>query len=117
MLRIVQHADHSTAILKLIGDPLGEEDAIALRSKIRELKNGDVRRVVLDMTEVQHINSAGLGGLISATFSMLKVNGDLRLAGIGANVRSIFRMTHLDTVFKTDQSVAESLKKFQGFSQ
>jgi anti-sigma B factor antagonist len=113
MIRIVEHGDRKIAVLKLIGNPLGEDDALALRQKIHELRDDKVLHVVLDMSEVHHINSAGLGGLLAATFTMLKDNGDVRMAAIGSNVRSIFRMTHLDTVFKTDGTVAESLKTFQ----
>jgi anti-sigma B factor antagonist len=113
MLRIVEHGNRKIAVLKLIGNPLGEEDAAALRKKVYELRDEKVRHIVLDMSEVHHINSAGLGGLLAVTFTMLKDNGDVRMAAIGPNVRSIFRMTHLDTIFKTDGTVAESLKTFQ----
>ena len=113
MLRIVEHGNKKIAVLKLIGNPLGEDDAAALRQKVYELRNAQVRHVVLDMSEVHHINSAGLGGLLAATFTMLKENGEVRMAAIGPNVKSIFRMTHLDTVFKTDGSVADALKTLQ----
>ncbi len=110
MLRIVDEGNRKVAVLKLIGDPLGEADAAALREKIYALRDQSVRHVVLDMSEVHHIHSAGLGGLLSATFTMLRENGAVRMAAIGPNVRNIFHMTHLDTVFKTDATVNESIK-------
>ncbi len=113
MLRIVEHGDRKIAILQLIGDPLGEEDAVMLRKKIHEIGQEQIRHVIIDMSNVRHINSAGLGGLIAAMFTVLKAKGDLRVAAVGKNVEKIFKMTHLDQVFVTDDSVEAALKNYR----
>lgn len=113
MLQIVNAGDRRVAILKLIGDPLGEEDAVTLRKKIHELGTDDIRHVVIDMSNVKHINSAGLGGLIAAMFTILKAKGDLRFACIGSHVAKILKMTHLDQVFVSDETVEAALKNYR----
>ena len=112
-MRIVEQGNRKIAILKLIGDPLGEEDARRLRDKIYDLKKAEIRHVIFDMSSVSHINSAGLGGLIGAMFSMLKARGDVRFACIGDNVAKILKMTRLDEVFNPDKSVEEALKNYR----
>lgn len=113
MLQIVEEGNRRIAILKLIGDPLGEQDAKTLRKKIRDLDKEDIKHVVIDMSGVRHINSAGLGGLIAAMFTMLKAKGDLRFACIGTHVERIFKMTHLDSVLVTDKTIEDALRNYR----
>ena len=113
MLQIVEEGSRKIAILKLIGDPLGEQDAKTLRKKIHDLGKENIRHVVIDMSGVKHINSAGLGGLIAAMFTMLKAKGDLRFACIGTHVDKIFKVTHLDEVLVTDATIEDSLKNYR----
>jgi anti-sigma B factor antagonist len=110
-MRIVHTADKKIAILSLVGDPLGEPDAILLRKKISEISQDDIRHVIIDLEKVKHINSAGLGGLISAMFTMVKINGSLTFASAGTNVKEVFRITNLNKVFTLYESVDEALKK------
>jgi anti-anti-sigma factor len=113
MMRIVEEGSRKIAVLKLIGDPLGEHDAKTLRRKIHDLSEDEIRHVIFDMSGVKHINSAGLGGLISAMFTMLKAKGEVRFACIGDNVDHIFKMTHLDEIFISDPTVESALKNYQ----
>ena len=108
-MRIVQKADKKIAVLSLVGDPLGEPDALLLRRTISEVANDKIRHVVIDLERVKHINSAGLGGLISAMFTMVKANGSLTFASAGTNVREVFRITHLGQVFTLYDSVDDAI--------
>ena len=112
MLKIVKNADRKIAILSLVGDPLGEPDAILLRKNIYGVVEGKIRHVIIDLSAVKHINSAGLGGLISAMFTMLKCGGDLSFSGAGTHVSETFRITNLDKVFNLHASVEEALKHY-----
>ncbi len=112
-MQIVEEGNRKIAILKLIGDPLGEQDAKTLRKKIHDLGDDNIKHVIIDMSGVKHINSAGLGGLISAMFTLLKAKGDLRLACIGTHVGRIFRVTHLDDVLVIDRSIEDALKNYR----
>ncbi len=113
MMRIVEEGNRKIAILKLIGNPLGEPDAKRLRSKIHDLEKEEVKHVILDMSGVMHINSSGLGGLVSTMFTMLRAKGDVRFVCIGRHVKNIFRMTRLDKIFTTDKTVDEALKHYR----
>jgi anti-sigma B factor antagonist len=109
-MKILKKGDKTIAILSLVGDPLGEPDAMLLRKKITTVINDHVHHVIIDLTGVKHINSAGLGGLISAMCSMLRVGGAVFFANANTHVTDTFRITHLDQVFNTYQSVDDALK-------
>ena len=112
-MRIIEKANNKIAILGLVGDPLGEPDAIQLRHKINEILQSQIKHVVLDLSGVKHINSAGLGGLIASMFTMLKAKGGITFACPGKNVKEIFRITNLDKVFTTYETVEEALKNYR----
>jgi anti-sigma B factor antagonist len=99
-------------ILSLKGDPLGEPDAILLKGKISKLVKDGVKWVVLDLQGVRHINSAGLGGLISAMITLRNAGGDARFASPSKNVEHIFAVTKLTQIFETHQTVEEARVSF-----
>lgn len=113
MMRIVKKADQQIVVLSLVGDPLGEPDAQLLRKNIYGVVNDKIRHVIIDLTAVKHINSAGLGGLIAAMFTMLKSGGDLSFTSAGTHVRESFRITKLDKVFTIYESVEDALTNYR----
>jgi len=101
------------AILRLTGDPLGEQDAANLRQKIYELIGSGVTNVVLDFHAVKHINSAGLGGLISSKTTLCKAGGDLRIAAINQHVRKVLTITRLSEILEDHPTVEQALASFR----
>jgi anti-sigma B factor antagonist len=112
IMKIVRHAETNIAVLSLVGDPLGEPDAQLLRKTIGTLVEEKIGHVIIDLRQVKHINSAGLGGLISSMFTMLRAGGGLSFAAPGFHVQETFRITNLDKIFNTYPSVEEALKNF-----
>jgi anti-sigma B factor antagonist len=56
-------------------------------------------RLVVDLSGVTYIDSSGLAVLIQATQSVEEYGGQLTLAGVSDDVRSIFEMARLDQFF------------------
>jgi anti-sigma B factor antagonist len=67
-------------------------------------------RVVIDLSEVTYIDSAGLAALIQAMQKVEAYGGKFLLAGLQETVRSIFEISRLDQVFQifpdTDTALA-----------
>lgn len=62
------------------------------------LAAGD-RRFVVDFEETSYIDSSGLGVLVSLAREIREEGGELRLAGLGDDLRTLFELTRLDTLF------------------
>lgn len=77
---------------------------------LNDLVEAGARKVVIDLSEVPYLDSAGLGMLISSTGTIRKAGGEVRLAGVVDRVRGIFRMTGVDTVLATDATTADSVR-------
>ena len=108
-MKIITKADKKIAILSLVGDPLGETDAQMLRKKVHGVVEEQIKHVVIDLNGVKHINSAGLGGLIAAMCTMVRVGGEAFYASPGVHVKEAFRITHLDHIFTTYETVEEAV--------
>ena len=57
-------------------------------------------RLVVDLSEVSYIDSAGLAALIEAMQKVEDYGGKFALAGLQETVRSIFEISRLDQVFQ-----------------
>ena len=68
------------------------------------------KHIVLDISNVNFIDSSGLGAIVSS-LKQLGGEGDLVLCGIGESILSLFRLTRMDRVFKIfsgeEEAVAE----------
>jgi anti-sigma B factor antagonist len=86
------------SILDLRGKILGGAESDVLRHELdRILEEGELRLLV-NLSDVPWMNSAGLGILLSAYSRMKERGGTIRLFGVGERVRGILRTTKLLTV-------------------
>ena len=72
------------------------------------LAAGD-RRFVLDFSHTGYIDSSGLGALVIVGRQVRELGGELRLAGLNDDLRSLFELTKLDTLFSIADSPTQAL--------
>ena len=89
---------------KLIITVMGDIDAYHsadFKKGIREKIGGfSGSKIVLDLSNVSYIDSAGLGSLVAILKDIRNAGKSLTLASLKPNVKRIFEMTRLDKVFK-----------------
>jgi anti-sigma B factor antagonist len=76
-----------------------------------ELESG-ARRVVIDFAKTGYIDSSGLGALVSLGKRIREQGGALRLAGLDDDLRTLFELTRLDTLFQLHATRADALAGF-----
>ena len=86
---------------------LGEESA-ALRDLVSQLLNNGHKRILLNLGDVNYIDSTGLGALVSSFTSARKQGGELKLL----KVTDLMQMTKLYTVFDIQNDEAVAVKSF-----
>lgn len=77
----------------------------------REIEGGHVR-LVLDLSQVEYMSSAGLRELVSA-LKKVRGTGDLRLARPSPRVQEVLEMAGLDTIFQIFASRDIAMSSFQ----
>jgi anti-sigma B factor antagonist len=83
-----------------------------LKKKVLDAMEDGERKFVIDFSETGYIDSSGLGVLVSLSKKIREVGGDLRLAGLNDDLRTLFELTKLDTLFTITDSVEEAVAAF-----
>jgi anti-sigma B factor antagonist len=81
-----------------------------LKQKVLEELEGGERRFVIDFQETGYIDSSGLGVLVSLSKKIREQGGELRLSGLNEDLRTLFELTKLDTLFKITHTKEEALQ-------
>jgi anti-sigma B factor antagonist len=81
-----------------------------LDAQLQNLVSNGVNTIVFDLTDVDFIDSAGLGLLMLAHGLLEKEDTMLRLCGAQSRVRALLKMTKADSLLHVDESREESLE-------
>jgi anti-sigma B factor antagonist len=68
-----------------------------------ELERGE-RKFLIDFSGTGYIDSSGLGVLVSLSKKIREQGGDLRLANLNDDLKTLFELTKLDTLFQIAES-------------
>jgi anti-sigma B factor antagonist len=90
---------------------LGEESA-ALRDLVCDLLSKGQKQILFNLGDVNYIDSAGLGYLVSAFSSVRKQGGELKLLNLTSKVHDVLQITRLYTVFDVLDSEAAAVNSF-----
>ena len=87
---------------------------ISLHKAIRCLVDEGKLQILLNLASVTHIDSSGLGELISGYISLNAKGGDIKLMHLTESLRELMTITKLLTVFDVYDNEAEALGSFTG---
>ena len=100
-------------VLDLSGRITIGEGTLMLRDRIQKmLEEGDML-FLLNLSEVDYIDSSGLGELVSSFTTVKNQGGTLKLLSLTRRVRDLMQITKLLTVFDVYESEPEALKSFR----
>jgi anti-sigma B factor antagonist len=70
------------------------------------------RKFVIDFAGAGYIDSSGLGALVALSRRVRDAGGELRLSGLNEDLRSLFELTKLDTLFAIADTPEQALANF-----
>lgn len=104
---------YHAVVVEVRGRFVGYRGQSLFLQALDELRAVGRSRVVIDLSRTELMDSTALGALIRARQEMLEAGGDVRLAGIGNRLRSLFLMTHLlGRIFEDYASMNEALQSY-----
>ena len=83
-----------------------------LREVVQEVAREGYRKILLNLNGVVHIDSSGIGELMSIYTSLRNQGGDLKLMNLTKNVRNLLQVTRLYTVFDVHEDQTTALQSF-----
>lgn len=107
-LRATHRDAGETTVVELGGRIVLGEGSALLRKTVRGLLEENRNRLVLNLADVDYIDSSGIGELVSAYTAVKNRGGELKLLHLTKKVHDLLQLTKLYTVFDvyTDESTA-----------
>ncbi|MEZ4827369.1 MAG: STAS domain-containing protein [Bacteroidia bacterium] len=99
-------------VYHLKGNLIGETDGIPLTESFSEFLDNNSRKFVISLQHLQHINSSGLGVLITLLTKARKHGGDVYLANPSSFIMNLLIITKLNTIFKIFPTEEEAILGF-----
>ena len=88
------------------------EGSVTLRETVTQLLSKNQKKILLNLAEVNYIDSSGIGELVSAFTTVRKQGGDLKLLNLTKKVHDLLQITKLYTVFDVQDDEAAAVKSF-----
>ncbi len=106
--------EDDVVILYLKGrlDALSAQD---LKNIVKKSVNSNNRFFIIDLSEIDFIDSSGLGSLISSLRFVTRVGGDIFISNPNKSIKYILDITRLTKVFNIFNSIQDALKYFSFF--
>ena len=101
------------ALIKLAGRLILGLESAQLETRAVDLFGAGTRKIIIDLGDVTHIDSTGIGRCIACLNKAMQVKGQLHMAGAKGQVRDSFRVTRLDRMFRFFETVEQASAAFQ----
>lgn len=111
-LKLSTRVVDGVSILDLSGRITLGEGSVQLRDTIRDLGSKGVKSILVNLGEVNYIDSSGIGELVSAFTSVKNQGGDLKLLNLNKKIYDLLQITKLYTVFDVKEDEATAIASF-----
>jgi anti-sigma B factor antagonist len=89
------------------------EGSVTLRDTVRDLLSKGNKKILLNLAEVNYIDSSGIGELVSGFTTVRNQGGELKLLSLTKKVHDLLQITKLYTVFDVKDDEASAIKAFK----
>jgi len=111
-LHITESVVDGVNVLALSGRIVLGEESNALREKLKSLATGGATKIVLNMADIDYIDSSGLGTLVAAHLSAKTAGASVLLCNLGHKFNEVMQLTKLITVFDVYDTEAAAVGSF-----
>jgi anti-anti-sigma factor len=99
-------------VLEITGKITIGRDCQHLEWTTESLVKENRKKIIFDLTHVTHIDSTGIGIIVTSAGQVKEAGGELRLAGVNSHVEHILKMTNIDKVVAWKSTVTEAAVGF-----
>ena len=88
------------------------EGSVQLRDSVRDLLGKGQKKILLNLGDVNYIDSSGIGELVSAYTTVRNQGGELKLLNLTRKVHDLLQITKLYTVFDVKDDEASAIASY-----
>jgi anti-sigma B factor antagonist len=100
-------------IISLNGKIMGGPEATEINEKFNQLIDEQKLKIVIDLDNVEWMNSSGLGILIGAVSLFRNNNGQIRIINVSERIQNLLKITKLAGIFEMSSSLEEAISSFK----
>ena len=104
---------NGVTILDLAGRITLGAGSLQLRDSIHNLVSQGKKKILLNLAEINYIDSSGVGELVGAFTTIRREGGELKLMRLTKKVQDLMQMTKLYSVFDVKEDEANALASFK----
>lgn len=109
-MRIVSNNLENGELLVKIEGEVDVYTSIDLKKELTKLVESDQKNIIIDLENVNYMDSSGLGVLVALLKELKKIGGELKLISLPVSVKKIFDLTRLTKFFNIYNNLDEATK-------
>jgi anti-sigma B factor antagonist len=109
----IQHRE-GIAFVRVIEKKLYQNMVVQFQEELISVMDQGNNKLIVDLSDVDIINSSGLGVLILVTDRLNKIGGKLVVTGLRPFLKELFQRMHLDSLFSVTENQKEALRAIKG---
>jgi anti-sigma B factor antagonist len=101
----IRQVEPDRTVVELTGRLNLGNELMTIETAVKRLIEEGARKLVIDVSGVDYIDSAGIGMLVACNGRMEKAGGEMRVAGAQGSVARTFDVVHMDRITSLDPDV------------
>ncbi len=106
-------SSNGPVVIMEVPERLSHSETQGFLAELQPLLESDRPRIVLDCSQVQHMDSAGIEMLLSCMGEAMKRDGDIKLASLSPALAAILELMRVDRLFEIFDTAEEATRSFQ----
>jgi anti-sigma B factor antagonist len=111
-MQIAERSAGNVTVLDVSGQITLSQGDQQFKDKINSLVHEGRHNILVNLANVTHVDSAGLGELVAAYTTVTKAGGSMKLLNLTRRLHDLLAITKLLTIFDTFESEQDALKQF-----
>ncbi len=105
----IRQVEPDVTVVELTGHLNLGNELMSLEATVKRVIQEGARKLVIDVTKLDYIDSAGIGMLVACNGQMDRAGGKMRVAGAHSTVAKAFEVVHMDRIMSLDAAVDTAL--------
>lgn len=105
----IHQVEPDVTVVELTGHLNLGNELMSLESAVKRVIQEGARKLVIDVTRLEYIDSAGIGMLVACNGQMDRAAGKMRVAGATGTVAKAFEVVHMDRIMSLDADLDAAL--------
>jgi anti-sigma B factor antagonist len=102
-------------VVKRMPEKMNLKQARKFQQEVQPFVNSDRPQIVFDMSQVRHIDAAGVDVLLQCMRAAVKHDGDLKLAALSPQAAVVLELTRTGRMFEIYENSTAAVKSFSSF--